>query len=156
MNTKKKRESSAQHEPRLAEEILLNDILFSNEHPLGISYRQRKLFEDIFPHTEDTTLKLLMQTPGRPPVGSMLDGTLFHDAEDHFCFAEKKVKTVRRNPVIFAGGCINVHLLADGTKRLEFNRPHFYPNFTFRDFCVAAAQELLTIARLLEGEGSGE
>ena len=79
MNTKKNREASAQHEPRLAAEILLNDILFSNEHPLGIGYRQRKLFEDIFPHTEDTTLKLFMQTPGRPPVGAMLDGILFHD-----------------------------------------------------------------------------
>lgn len=160
MNTKKKRESSAQHEPRLAAEILLNDILFDNKHPLGISYRHRKMFEEIFPHTEDTTLKLLMQTPGRPPVGSMLDGTLFHDADDHFLFAEKvvekKVKTVQRNPVIFAGGCVNVHLLADGTKRLEFNRPHFYSDFTFRDFCVAAAQELLTIANLLEGKGSGE
>ena len=141
MNTKKNREASAQHEPRLAAEILLNDILFSNEHPLGIGYRQRKLFEDIFPHTEDTTLKLFMQTPGRPPVGAMLDGILFHDSEDHFCFAEKakekKVKTVQRNPVIFAGGCVNVHL-------------------TFRDFCVAAAQELLTIARLLGEEDSQE
>lgn len=160
MNTKKNREASAQNEPRLAAEILLNDILFSNEHPLGIGYRQRKLFEDIFPHTEDTTLKLFMQTPGRPPVGAMLDGILFHDSEDHFCFAEKakekKVKTVQRNPVIFAGGCVNVHLLADGTKRLEFNRPRFYSDFTFRDFCVAAAQELLTIARLLGEEDSQE
>ncbi len=40
MNTKKNREASALHEPRLAAEILLNDILFSNEHPLGIGYRQ--------------------------------------------------------------------------------------------------------------------
>ena len=68
----------------------------------------------------------------------------------------KKVKTVQRNPVIFAGGCVNVHLLADGTKRLEFNRPRFYSDFTFRDFCVAAAQELLTIARLLGEEDSQE
>ena len=68
----------------------------------------------------------------------------------------KKVKTVQRNPVIFAGGCVNVHLLADGTKRLEFNRPRFYSDFTFRDFCVAAAQELLTIARLLGEDNSEE
>ena len=69
---------------------------------------------------------------------------------------EKKVTTVRRNPVVYSGGCINVHRLADGTLRLEFNRPRFYPDFSFRDFCLAAAQELLTIARLLGEEDSEE
>lgn len=145
------------NEPRRVGQVIIDDILFSKEHPLGIGYRQRKLFEDIFPHTEETTLKLLMQTPGRPSVGAMLDGTLIHDAEEHFLFVEKviekKVKTVQRNPVIFAGGCVNVHLLTDGTKRLEFNRPRYYADFTFRDFCFEAAKELVKIARLLGEDG---
>ena len=152
-----KRQSS---EPRRIGQVIIDDVLFSN-HLLGLGYRQRKLFEDIFPHTElDTNLKLLMLTPGRPPVGAALEGTLVHATENSYLFSEKettgkKAKKVLRNPVIFAGGCVNVHLLADGTKRLEFNRPRFYSDFTFRDFCLAAAQELLTVARLL-GEDSAE
>lgn len=134
--------------------VLQGENLFS-----GIG-NLHKLSEHVYPHTElGIDLKLLMQNPGRPPVGAMLDGTLVHDAENHYLFSEKdkekKVKTVQRNPVIFAGGCVNVHLLADGTKRLDFNRPRFYSDFTFRDFCLAAAQELVTIARLL-GEEDAE
>ena len=149
-------------EPRRIGQVIIDDVLFSNEHPLGVGYRHRKLFEDIFPHTElDTNLKLLMLTPGRPPVGAVLDGTLVHATENSYLFSEKeatgkKAKKVQRNPVIFAGGCVNVHLLADGTKRLEFNHPRFYSDFTFRDFCLAAAQELLTVARLLGEEDSQE
>jgi len=149
-------------EPRRIGQVIIDDVLFSNEHPLGVGYRHRKLFEDIFPHTElDTSLKLLMLTPGRPPVGAVLDGILVHATENSYLFSEKEVtekkdKKVQRNPVIFAGGCVNVHLLADGTKRLEFNHPRFYSDFTFRDFCLAAAQELLTVARLLGEEDSQE
>ena len=94
------------------------------------------------------------------PVGAYLDGIITRNGDDQFLFTEKailkKKKTVQRNPVIFAGGCVNVHLLADGTKRLYFNRPRFHSGFTFRDFCLAAAQELLTIARLLEEEDAEE
>lgn len=150
------------NEPCRVGQVIIDEVLFSSEHALGVSYRHRKLFEDIFPHTElDTNLKLLMLTPGRPPVGAVLDGTLVHATENSYLFSEKEVtekkdKKVQRNPVIFAGGCVNVHLLADGTKRLEFNRPRFYSDFTFRDFCLAAAQELLTVARLLGEEDSRE
>ena len=149
-------------EPRRIGQVIIDDVLFSNEHPLGVGYRHRKLFKDIFPHTElDTNLKLLMCTPGRPPIGAVLDGTLVHATENTYLFSEKesageKAKKVQRNPVVFAGGCINVHLLADGTKRLEFNRPRFYRGFSFSDFCVAAAQELLTIARLFGEEDTQE
>lgn len=70
-------------EPRLAGEILLNDILFSNEHPLGISYHHRMMFDDIFSHTGDALLKMLMQTSGKPSIGAMLDRAFFYDADDH-------------------------------------------------------------------------
>lgn len=161
MNIKKNCECSAQHEPRLAGSILLNDILFSNEHPLGIGYCQRKLFEEIFPHTEPgIDLKIISRKPGRMPVGDSINCMLTHDGDYHYTAVEnaieKKAKTVQRNPVIFAGGCVNIHLLADGTKRLAFNRPRFYSDFTFRDFCLAAAHELVTIARLLGEEDSQE
>jgi hypothetical protein len=91
-----------------------------------------------------------MSKPGRMPVDTFFEGYFARYDEDEFLIiekaSEKKVKTVQRNPVIFAGACVNVHLLADGSKRLDFNHPRFTSEFTFRNFCIAAAQELLTIA----------
>jgi hypothetical protein len=167
---------SEKNEPKVIGEVL-NDYLRSNE-PLAIAFRKRKakseaakateaevetgqLFRDLFADTHlCVNLKLLTREPGLIPVGAYLDGIITRNGEDTFLFAEKakekKVKTVQRNPIIFAGSCVNVHLLADSTKRLEFNRPRFYSDFTFRDFCVAAAQELLTIACLLGDEDSEE
>lgn len=166
---KRNREASAQHEPRLAGEILY-DYLENSNGPLVVAYREHKveaevetgqIFKDFFPDTHlCVDLKLITHQQGRIPVGAYLDGIITRNGEDTFLFTEKKsqkkVKTVQRNPIIFAGSCVNVHLLADGTKRLEFNRPRFYSDFTFRDFCVAAAQELLTIACLLGDEDSEE
>lgn len=147
------------NEPRLVEQVIIDDILFSNEHPLGIGFRRRKMLEDFFPDTHlNVDLKLISNEPGRMPVGAYYVGVITHDSEEHFTFvkhhSEKKVTTARRNPVVYSGGCVNVHKLPDGTLRLEFNRPRFYPDFSFRDFCLAAAQELLTIARLLGEEDS--
>lgn len=145
-------------EPRRVGQVIIDDILFSNEHPLGIGNRQYKLFEDIFPHTEPCCeLKLLMRQSGRPAVGALLDGIITRDSNERYVFIQnhtekKKVASVRRNPVIFEGGCFNVHRLADGSPRLEVCHPRFYPDFTFRDFCLAGAQELLTIARLIDSE----
>ena len=161
--------SEAQYGPRLVGEILHNYLENSNE-PLAVAYREHKaetedetgqLFKNLFPDTHlGVDVKLITREPGRMPVGAYLDGIIIRDAESHFIFTErttlKKVKKTQRNPVIFAGGCVNVHLLVDGTKRLEFNHPRFHPDFTFRDFCVAAAQELLTVARLLGEEDSEE
>ena len=163
---------SGSHEPKAIGAIL--DEMLRSDSRFDAAYRRYKeavedeaevetdqLFKDLFPDTHlDVDVKVLSVKPGRIPIGMFFEGYFTRNGEDKFLIIEKasvkKVKTVRRNPVIFAGGCVNVHLLADGTKRLEFNRPHFYSDFTFRDFCVAAAQELLTIANLLEGKGSGE
>ena len=154
----KKAGSKGMNEPRRLSEVL--NEYFAGNSPLARVYRDR-LFEDIFPHTEPCCeLKLLTRQPGRLNEGTMLDGIIARDGDERYVFVEKahekKVTTVRRNPVIYSGGCINVHRLADGTLRLEFNRPRFYPDFSFRDFCLAAAQELLTIARLLGEEDSEE
>ena len=118
-------------------------------------------FKGFYPNTEPgVDLKLVTRKPGRLPVGDSINCMLTHDGDYHYTAVEyaveKKVKTVQRNPIIFAGGCVNVHLQADGTKRLAFNHPRFYSHFTFRDFCLAASQELLTIARLLGEEDSDE
>jgi len=165
-----KKRPSDSHEPK-AVGVILDEMLRSDSR-FATAYRRYKeaveveaeaevetaqLFRDLFPDTHlCVDLKLLTHQQERIHVGAYLNGTITRNGEDTFLFIEKdsvkKVKNVQRNPVIFAGGCVNVHLLADGTKRLEFNRPRFYAAFTFRDFCVAAAQELLTIARLFGEE----
>lgn len=159
--------SEAQYGPRLAGEIL-HDYLENSNEPLAVAFREKKaevdpdqLFRDFYPNTElGIDLKFITRKPGRLLVGDSINCMLTRDDDYHYTAVEnaieKKVKTVQRNPVVFAGSCVNVHLLADGTKRLEFNHPRFQSNYTFRDFCVAAAQELLTIARLLGEEDSQE
>lgn len=144
------------NEPRRLSEVLTE--YFAGDSPLARAYRDR-LFTDVFPHTEPCCqLKLFTREPNRPAVGVLLDGIITRDGDDYVFVqnlsATKVVKKMRRNPVVYSGRCINVHKLPDGTLRLEFNRPRFYPDFSFRDFCLAAAQELLTIARLLGEEDS--
>ena len=151
--------SKGMNEPRRLSEVL-NEYFAGNE-PLAAAYRHRKLFENIFPHTElCCELKLLTRQPGRLNEGTMLDGIIARDGDDRYVFIEKahekKVTTVRRTPVIYSGDCVNVHRMTDGTYRLAFCRPHFYAGFSFADFCLAAAHELLAIARLLGDEDSEE
>lgn len=150
----KKRPSGSKNEPMAISEVLIE--YFASDEPIARAYRKR-LFKEVFPDTHlDVDLKLLTPKPGRMPVGAQWKGTLWHDEEEHFTFVKdnllKRKMTIRRNPVVFSGRCINVHQLPNNTLRLEFNRPQFTESFTFRDFCVAAAQELLTIARLFGEE----
>lgn len=165
----KKRPSNS-HEPKAVGAIL--DEMLRSDSRFATAYRRYKeavddeaevetgqLFKDRFPDTHlCVDVKVLSAKPGRIPIGKFFEGYFTRNDEDKFLIIEKasdkKVKTVQRNPVIFAGRCVNVHLLSDGSKRLEFNRPRFFPGYSFSDFCVAAARELLTIARLLGEEDS--
>lgn len=165
----KKRPSNS-HEPKAVGAIL--DEMLRSDSRFATAYRRYKeavddeaevetgqLFKDLFPDTHlCVDVKVLSVKPGRIPIGKFFEGYFTRNDEDKFLIIEKasdkKVKTVQRNPVIFAGRCVNVHLLSDGSKRLEFNRPRFFPGYSFSDFCVAAARELLTIARLLGEEDS--
>lgn len=108
-------------------------------------------------------LKTLLRSDRNTKPGKEYTGVLRHDVisddyhyDEHFTFVEyakeKKPTTKLRNPIVFAGNCVNVHRLADGTLRLDFNRPRLSPDTSFRDFCLAAAQELLTVARLIGGD----
>jgi len=161
MQSNKKRTrvgSEVQYGPRLVGEIL-HDYLENSNEPLAAAYRDR-LFKDLFPDTHPCIdLKVLTRQPEHMEIGDMILGTLVRSSEDQFTLIEnvtekKLVKPVRRNPIVFEGGTVNVHRLADGTYRLEFARPRFFKDYTFRDFCLAAAQELLVVARLLGEEDS--
>lgn len=150
--------SGKSNEPRLLNEVL--NEYFAGNSPLARAYRDR-LFSDVFPHTEPCCqLKLLTRQRGRPNEGSMLEGVITRSGDEQYVFVEKplekKVTKVRRTPIIYSGNCVNVHRCSDGILRLDFNRPRFDSDFSFRDFCIAAAQELLTIARLIGEEDSEE
>ncbi len=105
-----------------------------------------------YPNTElGIDLKLMTKKPGRMAVGEFLDGAITHDGEDHFTFVQndsekKKEKVVQRNPHVYEGTYINVNRKKDGTLYPTFNRPQFTENFTFRDFCQGAADELRIIS----------
>lgn len=161
MDTINKKQTAGQKKhygPRLVGEIL-HDYLENSNEPLARAYRDG-LFRELYPDSHPCIdLKVLTRQPAHMEIGDMILGTLVRSSEDQFTLiengAEKKlVKPVRRNPIVFEGGTVNVHRLADGTYRLEFARPRFFKEFTFRDFCLAAAQELLVVARLLGEEDS--
>lgn len=147
--------SGKKNEPRRVGQIIIDDILFSNEHPLCIGFRQCKLFEDIFPNTEPCCqLKLLTRQPGRLKEGSILDGIIARCGDEQYIFVEnpsgKKVQTSRRNPIVYSGKRINVHKTDGGMLYPTFNRPRYTKRFTFSDFCREAAKELLAVAGLVK------
>ena len=159
---------SDSHEPKAVGEIL--DEILRSDSRFAASYRRYKEAVNTEEEVENDRLypdshlcvdvKVFSTKPGRMPMDTFLEGYFTRSSEDQFLLSEKavdkKLKTLTRNPVIFAGDCVNVHMSADGTKRLYFNRPRFSSKFTFNSFCLAAAQELLTIARLLGEEDSQE
>lgn len=138
-------------EPRLIGSIVAE--MLDSDSPLACAYHER-LFGDLFPDTHlDVDLKLLTSKPGRMPVGKVLEGVLAHDSESHFLFmqrqSEKQSKVVRY-PLVYAGKCFNVHRRSDGLLYLSFTRPRYSKNYTFKHFCLDAAEELLAVACLLE------
>lgn len=160
----KTREFSGSKEPK-AVGVILDEMLRSDSR-FAAAYRRYK--EAVDDETECETdrlypdshlcvdVKVFSSKPGRIPKDTFFEGYFARSGEDVFLIIEKSVekraKTVKRNPLIFAGTCVNVHQLPDGTKGLSFNRPRFSSEFTFNDFCLTAAQDLLTIARLVGEE----
>lgn len=133
-------------QPRLVEDILSE--MFSSNSPLARGYRHH---QTVYPNTEPCIdLKLLTRQPGRLPVGDYIDGAITRDDEDHFLFIEnatdkKRNEVLRRNPHVYEGVYINIKRKPDGTLYPTFNRPRFDEQFTCRDFCHGAAEELLQV-----------
>ena len=133
-------------QPRLVGDILSE--MFSSNSPLARGYRHH---QTVYPNTEPCIdLKLLTRQPGRLPVGDYIDGAITRDDEDHFLFIEnatdrKRNEVLRRNPHVYEGVYININRKPDGTLYPTFNRPRFDEQFTCRDFCHGAAEELLQV-----------
>lgn len=150
-NKETKAGSQEQNEPRLIRSIV-------EEMLHGRSLLAQTCCEQLHPHTElNVDLKLLTQKPGHLPVGECLEGVLTHDGTDHFRFVEDVAEkggatVVSRNPIVYAGACINVHRRDDGSLYPTFRHPQLSTFYTFRDFCREAAEELLMMAGLGEEE----
>lgn len=129
------------------------------------------LFKDVYPNTElDIDLKLFTHEPGRLELGEAIEGAIVHDGEYHFTFieiapepdladvretdepiaSEKKSAHVKRNPIVIPGNCVNLHQKDDGSFYLTFRRPVLSPSYTWKDFCIEAANEILSLIRLVE------
>lgn len=106
---------------------------------------------NLFPNTElCIDLKMYTREAGLLDLDTYLDGILVHDADSHYTFVqnalyEKVTPVVKRNPAVYLGKFVNVHQKKDGTLYPTFNRPCFTKDFTFCDFCQAAAEELQKI-----------
>lgn len=166
----KKRPSGSEKmiEPKVIGKVLIEYL--ESDEPLAVEFRHRKasnetaklneeqterLFEDIFPNTElGIDLKLFTLKPGRISEGEFLAGMLTRDGADRYCFVENAPKKKRvvnpRNPQLYKGACINVNQQTDGSMYLSFNRPHYTEDYTFKNFCLQAAEELLMVAGLVE------
>lgn len=168
-NSRRPAGSKRTKEPKVIGEVLIK-CLQSNE-PFARAYREHKaeaeaegdndqLFVDIHPNTElCIDLKLMTRQPGRMPVGGCLPGFLTRDGEYHYRFVEnasERKRVVHRNPRIYKGEFVNVIRRADGSPILTFNRPVLTEEFSFRDFCLAAVQELLAIIGLIDEEAFAE
>ena len=159
--------SEKMNEPKVIGKVLIEYL--ESDEPLAVEFRHRKakdetvkvneyheteqLFETIFPCTElDVDLKLLKLSPGRMSENEFLPGMLTRDGENHYSFvqnaSEKKRVVNPRNPQLYKGACINVNQQNDGTLYVSFNRPHYTEDYTFKHFCLKAADELLMVAGL--------
>ncbi len=145
--------SEQQYGPRPVGEIL-NDFLNKSNSPFAVAYRER-LLKDLHPNKElCIDLKLYTREPGRMPVGTYLNGAIARKGEDCYmfvenCLKEKKVTSLLRSPHVWKGSCVNVVRRSDGNLYPTFNRPQYSKDFTFKDFCREAAEELLAIASLI-------
>lgn len=113
----RRQSGSGKNEPKVAS-VLLEEFFQSNK-PLAFAYRKWQ----VFPNTElDVDLKLLTHEPGRMRVGTLLNGVLARDSEEHFSFYEDALEkgTPKRNPHVFCGEFITVTRWSDGS---------YHPNF---------------------------
>ena len=102
-------------------------------------------------------LKTILTSDRRAKMRKDYQGVLTRDGEEHFTFIEeaaemKRTVVVSRNPIVYAGACINVHRRNDGSLYPTFRQPQLSTFYTFKDFCREAAEELRMIAGLGEEE----
>lgn len=151
--------------------MAMKDVLneyFSGGQPLAVANRQRLASDEInaekgcMNHNTHlcVNLKTRLVNDKQMVPGKTYRGTIKYDVvcedylyDEHFTFTENQVSTDgKRNPCVYKGKCVNVHQRADGSLYPTLKRPHFTAEYTFQDFCHAAAEELTAVAGLVEEE----
>ncbi len=67
---------------------------------------------------------------------------------------EKKGTREKRNPIVIPGNCVNLHRKDDGTFFLTFRYPVLTEHYTWKNFCIEAAQEILSLTGLVVKKSS--
>ncbi len=167
---KNNRPSGSKSEPKVVSEVL--EQYFRSDEPLAAAFRnwvtereaaknaeeeddEDQLFKSLFPNTElDSILKLLTRKPGRLGVGERIVGSITRDGENHYTFLEDahKIKKVvaNRTSITIRGLYVNVHIKVDGSFYPTFNRPKLSEDFTYQDFLLGAADELIFFVSLIK------
>lgn len=143
------------------------------------NFAESDLFKTLFPNTElDVNVKLLTRQPGRLNIGDCIQGAIVRDEEYHYTFiedaheadapeatyadgcdattdempeaSEKKGTRAKRNPIVIPGNCVNLHRNDDGSFFLAFRRPVLTEYYTWKNFCIEAAKEILSLTGLVE------
>lgn len=68
--------------------------------------------------------------------------------------SEKKGTRAKRNPIVIPGNCVNLHCKDDGTLFLTFRYPVLTEHYTWKNFCIEAAQEILSLTGLVVKKSS--
>ena len=127
--------------------------------PTSVSELTSSLTPNLTPHYINTELcidlKTILTSDRRAKMRKDYTGVLTRDGREHFTFIEeasemKRTAVVSRNPIVYAGACINVHRRNDGSLYPTFRQPQLSTFYTFKDFCREAAEELLMMAGLGE------
>lgn len=90
-------------------------------------------------------------------IGKDYSGVLNRDSDYHYTFVEdslekKNAVSILRSPHVYRGSCVNVVRRSDGNLYPTFNCPRYTESFSFSDFCIAAAKELIEVSGLGESE----
>lgn len=170
MNTKKKRESSAKHEPRLLGSIV-SEMLHGNSS-LGIGYRQYIASQENREDEEQSwhantdlgcDLKTLLRSDKRAKAGKSYPGVLRCDSDavvdeflchdPHYTFIETIHTTVsKRNPHVFDGEYITVTRRDDGSYRLNFKPLKDGADFSLERYALGVYNEICIALGGLIGE----
>lgn len=156
--TKANYESSAGQNKDVREPRLLGDILngvLQSDSPLAVTCRTHRF--TYWRTTEPCIdLKLFTRHEGRIDQGDRLKGVLTRDSDDRYLFVEslpeRKKAAVQRGEHIYRGRYINVNRRFDGEIRPAFTVPTYTATFTFKQFCLKAAEELLEIVQKMNAK----
>lgn len=156
--------SEKQYGPRLAGEILHDDLENSNE-PLAVAYRDHTTESEEQGWNHNThlsvNLKTLLRSDSKMKTGKDYQGILRRDVDceeflydEHFTFVETVRQNVeKRNPQVFRGEFVTITRRDDGTYRPNFRPMKVSADFSVEKYAAGVANELLwALEGLIEEE----